>query len=299
MCVLPDSQPGAAPAASISFTVQDTTGRVALAARRAANAGAFGPCAATYRLDFSTLRRPGRYRVVSGDVRSPVARIDQRAYAGAADTLLYYMRQQRSGWNPTLRDSVHKRDGLIVDHPTRTGEFINVSGGWADAGDYLQYVTTSATATYVMLKAHRDHRRGFADRFAANGLPGANGVGDALDEARHGLEWLLRMFPDDSTMFNQLGDDRDHAFLDLPHTDSSDYGWGKGKERPVYPCTGKPQGLFEGKNRSTGYGSTAGKYAATFALASQVYATSDPAFARRLRERALAAYALGVKYPGT
>jgi hypothetical protein len=24
---------------------------------------------------------------------------------------------------------------------------------------------------------------------------------------------------------------------------SADYGWGKGKERPVYPCTGKPQGF--------------------------------------------------------
>ena len=58
------------------------------------------------------------------------------------------MRQQRSGYNPTLRDSVHTRDGIIVDHPTRSGEFIHVSGGWADAADYLQYVTTSATATY-------------------------------------------------------------------------------------------------------------------------------------------------------
>jgi len=299
MCVLPDSQPEASPhAPSVTFTVEDTTGRVALAARQARNAGAFGPCAATYRLDFSALTRPGRYRIVAGATRSPVIRIDARAYAGAADTLLYYMRQQRSGWNPTLRDSTHKRDGIIVDHPTRSGEFIPVSGGWADAADYLQYVTTSATATYVMLKAHRDYPRGFADRFAANGLPGANGVSDALDEARHGLEWLLRMFPDDSTMFNQLADDRDHSYFDIPTNDSSDYGWGKGKERPVYPCTGKPQGLFDGKNRSTGYASTAGKYAATFALASRLYAAGDPAFARRLRERALAAYALGVKHPG-
>ena len=217
-------------------------------------------------------------------MRSPVIRIDARAYAGAADTLLYYMRQQRSGYNPTLRDSVHKRDGIIVDHPTRTGEFINVSGGWADAADYLQYVTTSATATYVMLMAQRDFPRAFADRFAANGLPGANGIDDVLDEARHGLEWLLRMFPDDSTMFNQLADDRDHTFFDLPTTDSSDYGWGKGKERPVYPCTGKPQGLFTGKNRSTGYASTAGKYAAAFALASRAYATTRP----RVRARACA-----------
>jgi hypothetical protein len=299
MCALPDSTPGAAtPPTSVTFIVEDTTGRRVLGPRRVAAAGPFGPCAQTYRLDFSTLRARGRYRLVAADVRSPVVRVDARAYAGAADTLLYYMRQQRSGYNPTLRDSVHKLDGIIVDHPTRTGEFINVSGGWADAADYLQYVTTSATATYVMLKARRDFPRAFADRFAADGLPGANGVDDALDEARHGLEWLLRMFPDDSTMFNQLADDRDHAFLDIPTTDSSDYGWGKGKERPVYPCTGKPQGLFAGKNRANGYASTAGKYAATFALASRTYASSDPAFARRLRDRALAAYALGVKYPG-
>jgi len=300
MCVTSDSTPGAAAAVAspITFVVQDTTGRQALGARHASSAGAFGPCAQTYRLDFSSLRTPGRYRVVAGDVRSPIVRIDARAYAGAADTLLYYMRQQRSGFNPTLRDSVHKRDGLIVDHPTRTGEFVNVSGGWADAADYLQYVTTSATATYVMLKARADYPRAFSDRFAANGLPGVNGVDDALDEARHGLEWLLRMFPDDSTMFNQLADDRDHSFFDIPTNDSSDYGWGKGKERPVYPCTGKPQGLFSGKNRATGYASTAGKYASTFALAARAYAGSDPAFAKRLRERALAAYALGVKYPG-
>ena len=297
-CFVADSMQSAGTAPPLTFVVQDTAGRIVQAARAAQAESEFGPCVHTYRLDFSSVRTPGRYRIVSGNVQSPVIRVDASAYAGAADTLLYYMRQQRSGYNPTLRDSVHKRDGIIVDHPTRTGEFINVSGGWADAADYLQYVTTSATATYVMLKARLDFPKAFADRFGADGLPGPNGTDDALDEARHGLEWLLRMFPDDSTMFNQLADDRDHTYLDLPTTDSADYGWGKGKERPVYPCTGKPQGLFAGKNRANGYASTAGKYAATFALASRTYAKTDPAFARPLRERALAAYALGVKHPG-
>ena len=54
--------------------------------------------------------------------------------------------------------------------------------------------------------------------------------------------------------------------------DSSDYGWGKGKQRPVYPCTGRPQGLFRAKNRSTGFASTAAKYASTFALAARIHA---------------------------
>lgn len=280
-----------------SFVVQDERGRTVLGPRRAERANGFGPCVVTHRLDFSAVRKPGRYRIVAGSARSPLVRIGRDVYAGAADTLLYYMREQRSGWNPVFRDSVHTHDGIIVDSP-RAGQFIPVSGGWADASDYLQYVTTSANATYVMLMAYRDHPRAFADAFAANGLPGANGQADVLDEARHGLEWLLRMFPSDSEMYNQVADDRDHMFFDLPTTDSSDYGWGKGKERPVYPCTGKPQGLFRNKNRSTGWASTAGKYASAFALGARLFARSDPAFAQRLRERAEAAYRVGLAHPG-
>jgi hypothetical protein len=208
------------------------------------------------------------------------------------------MREQRSGFNPLIKDSVHRRDGIIVDHPTRTGQFVGVSGGWADASDYLQYVATSANATYVMLMAYRDHPRAFADKFDAKGLPGANGVPDVLDEARHGLDWLLRMYPGGDDMFNQIADDRDHRYWDLPWTDSVDYGWGKGKERPVYPCTGKPQGLFKAKNRSTGYASTAGKYTAAFALGASLFARRDPAFASTLRDRARAAYRLGRTHEG-
>ena len=281
-----------------TFTIQDASGRRVLGPRKAVSSGSFGPCVATHRLDFSSLRKPGRYIIVAGGVASPMLRIDRNAYAGAADTLLYYMREQRSGFNPLIRDSVHRRDGIIVDHPTRTGEYIAVSGGWADASDYLQYVTTSANATFVMLMAWRDNPRAFADKFDAKGLPGPNGVPDILDEVRHGLDWLLRMYPGGSDMFNQIADDRDHRYWDLPWTDSVDYGWGKRKERPVYPCTGKPQGIIKAKNRSTGYASTAGKYASAFGLGASVFAKTDPAFAGILRERARAAYRLGRLHEG-
>ena len=280
------------------FTVEDTAGRTVLGPLTARRDGALGGCVETWRLDFGALRRPGRYVVRTGSYASPPVRIGPDVYRGLADTLMTFMRQQRSGYNPFLRDSAHRFDGIIVDHPTRTGEFIPVSGGWGDAADYLQYVTTSATAAYHLLAAYRDSPGAFADAHDARGLPGANGIPDVLDEARHGLEWLSRMFPDDSTMFNQLGDDRDHTFLDLITTDSSDYGWGKGRERPVYPCTGKPQGLFAAKNRATGYASTAGKMAAAFALGAQLLEPRDAALARTLRHKAVAAYALGERFPG-
>jgi endoglucanase len=286
------------PVSVTDFVVEETTGRRIAAPRQAERDGPLGPCIETWRLDFTNLRKPGRYRIRAGAYASPIVRIADDVYRGLADTLLGYMRQQRSGYNPFFRDSVHTKDGIIVDHPTRAGDTINVSGGWADAADYLQYVTTSATATYHLLAASRDAPRAFGDHYDGRGLPGANGVPDALDEARHGLAWLVRMFPDDSTMFNQIGDDRDHAYWDLITTDSSDYGWGKGGPRPVYPCTGKPQGILGHQNRSTGYASTAGKMAAAFALGSRLLSMRDRAFADTLRRKAVAAYALGVKYPG-
>ncbi len=287
------------PRAVERFAVIDATGYPVLGPLEAQRTGAFGPCVETYRLDFSSLKRPGTYRLVAADASSPPIRITPDAYAGAADTLLAYLREQRSGFNPVFRDSVHhKSDAILVGHPTRSGWFLRVSGGWADASDYLQYGTTSAHATIMLLVAYRDHPQVFGDRFEASGLPGPNGVPDVLDEARWGLEWLLRMYPEDDLLLNQLGDDRDHAFWDLPTTDSSDYGWGRGGFRPVYPCTGKPQGLFDFKNRSTGLASTAGKYAAAFALGALAFAEREPAFARRLRDRAVAAYALGERHPG-
>ena len=280
-----------------TFRVSDTAGRKVLE-RSAQLAKPFGPCATIYRLDFSSIRTPGNYRIEAGDAVSPIVRIRANAYAGAADTLLYYMREQRSGYNPLFKTVVHPRDGIVVDDSIRAGQFVPVTGGWADASDYLQYVMTSANATFVMQMAYRDHPRSFADAFDSRGLPGSNGVPDILDEARHGLNWLARMFPSDSEMYNQLGDDRDHTYWDLPPTDSADYGWGKGKERPVYPCTGKPQGLFKYKNRSDGFASTAGKYASAFAIASSLFAKTDPSFARKMRERALAAYRIGKQRPG-
>ena len=63
----------------------------------------------------------------------------------------------------------------------------DVVGGWHDASDYLQYVTTSATAVVSMLSAYRIApgclRRLRSTRRAR---PGPNGVPDILDEAALG-----------------------------------------------------------------------------------------------------------------
>jgi len=280
------------------FVVLDERGRRVFGPRRAVAARGFGPCAGTYRLDFSALQQAGRYRVQAAGTSSPLVRIGADVYGGGLDTLLSYMRVQRSGFNPFFKDSVHAhRDGILVDHP-EAGKWIDVAGGWADAADYLQYSMTSANATYVMLMAARDYPSASPDLRQADGLPGADGVPDILDEARHGLEWLVKMYPRDDLILNQIGDDRDHAFWDLPTTDSSNYGWGRRGPRAVYPCTGKPQGLGKYRNHSNGYASTAGKFASAMALGAQLFSERDPAFAALLEKKARAAYELGRAHPG-
>src|SRR3546814_4934841 len=62
-----------------------------------------------------------------------------------------------------------------------------------DASDYLQYSTTSANATYHLLAAYRDFPSVFEDDKQANGLKGSNGLADVLDEAKWGLDWLLKI----------------------------------------------------------------------------------------------------------
>ncbi|HEY4198882.1 MAG TPA: glycoside hydrolase family 9 protein [Mucilaginibacter sp.] len=262
------------------------------------NFGKYGPFISTYRLDFSAYKLSGNYYIKVGEVVSRSFKISNDVYFGRADFILRYLRQQRSGYNPFLKDSCHTKDGYIVYGPVPELTHIDVSGGWHDATDYLQYVTTSANATYHLLSAYRDFPGVFKDNHQANGLDGSNGVPDVLDEGKWGLQWLLKMHPRPDWMFNQLADDRDHAGMRLPTRDSVDYGYGKGTGRPVYFITGKPQGLGKYTNRSTGAASTAGKFASAFALGANIYNSRDHVFANLLAKRSVSAYAYGLAKPG-
>lgn len=257
--------------------------------------GPYGPFTQTCRLDFTAFKDTGSYYLKAGAAVSPVFRIAGNVYAGTPGFLLRYMRQQRSGFNPFLKDSCHTHDGYTMYGPMPDSTHIDVVGGWHDASDYLQYVTTSANAAFHLLAAYRDFPGVFEDHYAANGLPGANQVKDVLDEARWGLDWLLKMHPAPQEMFNQVADDRDHHGMRLPGEDSF---YGKGFERPVYFCTGQSQGLGKYKNRTTGVASTAGKFSSAFALGYTLLKTTDTGYARLLKQRALSAYKMGLRQPG-
>lgn len=280
-----------------SFQLVDSASRKVVFEQTASKPfGTYGPFTQTQRLDFSAFKKAGTYYLQAGKTTSPIFTIAENVYDGAADFCLKYMRQQRSGYNPYLKDSCHTQDGYTMYGPMPDSTHLDVSGGWHDATDYLQYSMTSANATYHLLAAYRDFSKSFGDEHEANGLQGKNGVADVLDEARWGLNWLLKMHPKPEWMFNQLADDRDHAGFRLPTEDKVDYG--KGKERPVYFITGEPQGLGKYKNRTNGTSSTAGKFSSAFALGYQVFVQHDPVYAVLLESKALTAFNFGLLKPG-
>ena len=283
----------------LSFLLIDAAnGNTAFIAKANMEFGAYGPYKQTYRLNFTAFKKPGRYYLLAGNVKSPEFEIGDDVYKGAADFCLRYMRQQRTGFNPFLKDSCHTYDGYVLygeKAGIKDSTRIDVVGGWHDASDYLQYSATSANATYHLLMAYRDFPQVFTDEKQANGLDGKNGMADVLDEAKWGLDWLLKMHPKDNWMFNQIADDRDHMGMRIPGQDTF---YGRGYERPVYFVSGEPQQRGKFMNATTGTSSTAGKFASAFALGNQVFFEFDSLYARKLFGKAKTAYQFALKKTG-
>lgn len=284
------------PAASKDFLLKDEKNATVFSGAIGNDFGKYGPFSNTYRLDFSAFTLKGKYNLQVDDIVSPVFIINDTVYNGAADFCLRYMRQQRSGFNPFLKDSCHTHDGYTLYAPVADSTHMDVVGGWHDASDYLQYSTTSANATYHLLAACRDFPEVFKDEKLANGLNGENKIADVLDEAKWGLDWLLKMHPEDRWLFNQLGDDRDHRGMRIPKEDTNFYG--RGLERPVYFCNGKPQVRGKFMNNTTGVASTAGKFSSAFALGSEMFFNIDRNYSDSLLNKSLSAFALGLGKPG-
>ena len=276
--------------------IEASTGKVAMTFTNAVKAEPLDQFISCYRLPFTDLKKSGTYRIIAGNAMSPDFRIADDVYDATADFLLNYMRQQRCGYNPWVKDSCHTFDGYEVYGMSRDSAHIDVTGGWHDAADYLQYVATSANAAYQMLFAYSENPKSFGDKYLSNGLPGADGLPDVLNESKWGLDWLIKMNPEPGVMYNQIADDRDHIGFRFPNVDTAKYG--KGLERPVYFCTGKPQGLLKYKNRATGIASTAGKFASAFAKGAEVYSCINPAYSKLLLTKAISAFNYGLENPG-
>ena len=211
------------------------------------DSGAWGPFAHNYRLDFSRLREPGRYRVEVGQVKSPEFGVGSEVYAAVPEQLLSFMRLQRCGTNPVTSQPCHQQDAMDVT----TSQPVDLVGGWHDAADRIKHMITTSYCV------------------AALYLAGAG------EEAAYGAAFLRKINPSADVIYVQIGDDRDHQLpAGLWHQDKTDYGWGAGGPRSAWRATGKPDGP-KYKNASTGVASLAGRTAAAMALAGNLRAAGS------------------------
>lgn len=248
-----------------------------------------------YELNFSQVRQTGRNILRIETAGASSGEFSIGAYPAYQEDLLFFMRQQRCGYNPYLDTVCHRRDGRSFYAPFPDKTYVDASGGWHDAGDQLKYLITASNATARMLLAYEMAKTKFGDTVDDFGRPRANGIADVLDEAKWGLDWIQKLHPAPDQLFHQVADDRDHRGFKMPDQDNADYGWGANSYRPVYFADGKPQGLREFKSKATGVANIAGRSAAAFATASRIWKNDlkNPTLAAEYLKNALELYQMG------
>lgn len=282
-----------------SFSVENEQGQAVFKGAVAKADKGWGNFNYYYTLDFSELTAAGVYRIRVNNSRSEEFPVNAANYAGMADDLLEFMRQQRCGYNPFLDMVCHQRDGRSMYGPMPDSSYVDVSGGWHDAGDQLKYLITSSNATARMLLAYELAPDSFSDLVNELGQPVPNKVPDILDEAKWGLDWLHKMHPAPGQLFHQVADDRDHMGWKWPDKDNSNYGWGPNSYRVAYFATGQPQGLREYKSEATGIANLAGRSAAALAMGARVWKKlGDESYSTKCLQAARDLYAMGKEKEG-
>ncbi len=261
---------------------------------------AWGQYPFQYSYDFSPIIEPGEYKIKVKGALSPLISVQQPNQKSWLSDALGFMRQQRCGYNPYFNIVCHQKDGKLFGGPVEDSTFYDFSGGWHDAGDQLKYLITSSNATARLLMAYELSPGSFVDRFDAMGHPYPNGIPDILDEAKWGLDWLLKLHPKQDWLIHQIADDRDHRGFKFPDKDNAEYGWGPNSYRPAYFATGEPQGLGQWKSQATGISNIAGRSAAALALGSRIWKRLgyDPSFVLKCEIAAKELYLMGKSQEG-
>jgi len=265
--------------------------------------GSWHPFPYSYVIDFSNFITEGTYYFEfqnnqSNNILSNVFKIG--AYPNWDEDVVGFIRTQRCGFNPYTKQFCHQKDGLSFFGIRPDSTKIDATGGWHDAGDQLKYLITGSNTTARLLMAYQLNPKKFLDKFDSKGLEGSNGLPDILDEAKWGLEWILKLHPGPNELYHQVADDRDHRGFKLPHEENADYGWGPNSYRPVYFANGKPQGLSKYKSEATGISNLAGRSAATLALGYEIFNNLNgyEDFAKTCLQAAIELYKMGQEKEG-
>ena len=152
--------------------------------------------------DFSGVKTAGRYYVVCGDVKSYEFEIGASVYDELITEMVRMFYLQRCGCD--IEDDVFGHaachTGQAKIYGTET--FIDVSGGWHDAGDYGRYVVPAAKSVADLLYAYESMENPYHDAIGI--AESGNGIPDLLDEVRYELEWMLKMQAENGGVYHKV-----------------------------------------------------------------------------------------------
>ncbi|AFH49737.1 Glycoside hydrolase family 9 protein [Ignavibacterium album JCM 16511] len=196
-------------------------------------------------IDFSDLNKSGEYFIEFQKVKSYAFMIDENVFSAVRDSLIKFFQVQRCGpTNPLLHNVCHLQDASkVIGYTDSTG--IDLTGGWHDAGDYIKFLYTTSFTTYMLLFSYEFAPEKFSFDLDNDSVP------DILQEARVGLDFLLRCNFAEDAFISQVQDDRDHkAGWRLPDEDVFTF------DRPAFVKMNRGQ---------------IGLYAASLAIASRIW----------------------------
>jgi len=207
--------------------------------------------------DISQLTEPGVYTLRCGEECSYPFPVTQEPYQSCLTAMVDMFYYQRCG------DDLDERAGVFAHPACHTGlareygtqEYLEVSGGWHDAGDFGRYIVPAAKAAADLLLAWKWNPQAFSH-------PGLTPI---LDETRWELEWMLKMQRADGAVYHKVSCARFCGMI-MPHEEK--------EELIISPVSTTATGDF----------------AACMAMASRYYADIDADFARRMREAAKRAW---------
>ena len=189
----------------------------------------------TWWFDFSSVTAPGTYYIVDVqmNVKSYVFKIDENIYADLLKHAVRTFFYQRVGhekaaefagaaWADAASHIKTGQDKAARQY-NKTGDATtarDLSGGWYDAGDYNKY--TNWTANYIvdLMRAYLENPGAWGDDY--NIPESGNNIPDLLDEAKWGIDHLLRMQNTNGSVLSIVG--LSHASPPSSATGPSYYG---------------------------------------------------------------------------
>ena len=235
--------------------------------------GANSPSSYNFEILFSEVNTAGNYRLTVEGLEDFAVRIGNNLYQGAIHSALRWLRVHRSGTNETLdrlpahfgdstayvyyRRSLTRTDAWTEDE---NGKYLDLRGGWYVGANFTKSTPLIAFTSYYLLRAYNANPEIFERKYSQSNLV------DILDEARFGLDYLMKVMPNDTDFIINVGGFDATRGVRLPHND-----------------------IMEGKRTAYSILSSSdmGLTAAALALGARTFRSIDAALAERYQNQAI------------